>query len=174
LTLGLAAVLLVLHGSAAAVPGRALEAITAFPRNKWAGRILASIAFLWAAWLVYNMPLGRFEYLKKWLFIVTPGVIGMSFVYMKDLLAPRALGGLLLLYPAPVLAAARLHDSSLSVVMSVVSYIMVIKGMALVLNPWFFRKATARILTTDARCRMLGSMGVVFDLILLGLALFIY
>lgn len=173
-TLGLAVVLLVFHGYAAALPTKTREIVKKFPRNIWAGRVLATVAFLWAAWLVYEMPLGGFEHLKKWLFIVTPVVIGMSFVYMKDLLAPRALGGLLMLYPAPVLALARLNNSPFSLVMSVVAYIMIIKGMFLVMSPWLFRKSVDRFFTSDMRFRLAGCIGVGFDLILIYLALFVY
>ena len=173
-TLGLAVVLLVLHGCLVVSPTTARRAALAFPRHKWAGRILAAAGFLWAAWLLYDMPLGRFDTLKQWLFIVTPVTIGLSFIYMEELLAPRALGGLLLLYPAPVLMLARMHESRLSLVMTVVAYIMVVKGIALLLSPYLFRKSAAFITTSDSRCRILGSGGVAVDVFLLALALFVY
>ena len=173
-TLGLGVVILFLHGYAAVLPVKARAIAKAFPRDVWVGRVLATIAFVWAAWLVYEMPLGRFDNLKPWLLLITPVVIGMSFVYMKELLATRAAGALMLLYPAPVLALARVHDSPLSIVMSVVCYLIIIKGMFFVMSPWLFRKSLERIVTSDARCRMLGSIGVCFDLFLIALALFVY
>ncbi len=173
-TFGLAVVLLVLHGCCVVAPTIARRAATAFPRHKWAGRILATVALLWSAWLIYDMPLGRFEYLKQWLFIITPVTIGLSFVYMAELLAPRALGGLMLLYPAPVLALAQMHDSRLSLVMTVVAYIIVVKGIVLLLSPYYFRKGTEFVTKTDGRCRALGSCGVAFDVLLLVLALVVY
>ncbi len=173
-TLGLGLVMLFLHGYAAGFPAKARVIAERFPRNVWAGRMLATVAFLWAGWLVYEMPLGGFEHLKKWLFIVTPVVIGMSFFYMRELLAPRAAGALMLLYPAPVLALARFHDSPLSLVMTVVCYLIIVKGMILVMSPWFFRKSTERFVTSDARCRMLGFFGVCFDVMLIVLAVVVY
>jgi len=173
-TLGLGVVLLLLHGYAAAVPAKARVIIRAFPRDIWLGRVFATIAFLWAAWLVYEMPLGRFDNLKQWLFLITPVVIGMSFIYMKELLSPRAAGALMLLYPAPVLALARVHESSFSIVMSVVAYIIIIKGMFLVMSPWLFRKVAERMITSDTKCRLVGALGVGFDLFLIALALFVY
>ncbi len=173
-TLGLAALLLVLHGCLVVSPATARRVATAFPRDKWAGRILATIGFLWAAWLIHDMPLGRFEYLKQWLYIVTPVTIGMSFVYMEELLAPRALGGLMLLYPAPVLLLARMHESRWSLVMTILAYVMVVKGIALLLSPYLFRKSATFIFTTDNRCRALGSCGITVDVLLLALALFVY
>jgi hypothetical protein len=173
-TLGLAMVLVVLHGCCAFAPEVARRVALGFPRNKWAGRILATAALLWAAWLVREMPLGRFDHLKSWLYVITPVTIGMSFVYMEELLAPRALGGLMLLYPAPVLTLARLHDSRLSLVMTVVAYILVIKGIALLLSPYLFRKAALRIVANNKICRVMGSVGVGVDLLLILLALTVY
>jgi uncharacterized protein YjeT (DUF2065 family) len=173
-TLGLALFMLVLHGCCAVAPALARRIALAFPRDKWTGRVLAAVAFVWAAMLVRDMPMGRFEYLKQWLYLVTPVMILATYVFMEELLAARALGALLLLYPAPVLLLARLHDSPWSLVMTVVAYIMIIKGMALMLSPYLFRKGAAHIIANDNRCRMLGSVGVAFDLLLLALALLIY
>jgi len=166
--------LVVVNGFALAAPGQFRKAVTNFPRNRWAGRILATIALLWAGWLVYKMPLGNYEHLKRYLYIVVPAVIAGVFYYMDELLAPRALGGLLLLYPAPVLALARLSDSKLSVIMSVICYIMVVKGMILVLNPWWFRKAAAIMTSPDTRLRIAGITGLAVGLLLVTLALTSY
>ncbi|MBT3192468.1 MAG: hypothetical protein HN341_07930 [Verrucomicrobia bacterium] len=173
-TLGLGVVLLSLHGCCAFAPEKARAVALAFPRHKWAGRILSTIALLWAAWLLYEMPMGRFDNLKPWLYVITPVTIGMSFVYMEELLAPRALGGLMLLYPGPVLLLARLHESRLSLVMTVVAYILVIKGIALLLSPYLFRKAAMRIVASNGMCRVMGSVGVAVDLLLVILALTVY
>ena len=173
-TLGLGCFLVGVYGYMVVNPAKAYKMLKSFPRNQWLGRILATIGLLWAAWLVYNMPMGRFDYLKKFLFIATPVVIGGVFVYMEDLLAPRALGGLLLLYPAPVLALARLSNSNLSLIMTVVCYLMVVKGMVLVLYPWAFRKSCERIFNTENQCRLFGVMGSLFGLGLIALSIFVY
>lgn len=145
-----------------------------FPRDVWSGRILSALALLWAAWLLYDMPLGRFE---GWKPLVWPAAIvlgGFVWYYMDELLAPRALGALLLLYPAPVLAAARLHPSPWRVVMSVLAYICVIKGIALLLSPFWFRLGVERFLPSDTTCRLWGSVGAVVSLLLLVLAVAVY
>jgi uncharacterized protein YjeT (DUF2065 family) len=69
---------------------------------------------------------------------------------------------------------ARMHESRLSLVMTVVAYIMVVKGIALMLSPYLFRKSATFITTSDSRCRALGSGGVAVDVLLLALALFVY
>jgi len=145
-----------------------------FPRNRWCGWLLAIVAVAWATWLLQGLPLGRFESLKTWLVPAAVVFTALVCYYMQELLAPRALGALLLLYPAPLLEAARLHESNWSVVMSVLAYIMVIKGMTLLLSPYRFRHLTERFLRTDAVCRLAGTGGLAVDALLLLLALTVY
>ncbi|MFU8780264.1 MAG: hypothetical protein ACNA71_04475 [Kiritimatiellia bacterium] len=145
-----------------------------FPRDVWSGRILAALAILWAAFLLYDMSLGRFDAYKPLVWPLAIILTGFVWVYMDELLAPRALGALLLLYPAPVLAAARWHDSSWRVVMSFLAYVCVVKGMALLLSPYWFRMGVERFLATDKRCRLWGGVALAGGLFLLLLAVVVY
>ncbi|HAS82677.1 MAG TPA: hypothetical protein DCS43_08410 [Verrucomicrobia bacterium] len=174
LTLVPLAILLPLHASLVWAPSTMREGLRRFPRHRWIGWALAGGAVVWAAWLLRDMPLGRFDYLKQFLVPAAVVFAGLVLYTMEELLAPRALGALLLLYPAPLLEAARLHESPWSVVMSLVAYVMVVKGMALLLSPYLFRKATERVLATDTACRVIGSVGLAFDAALLLLALVVY
>lgn len=174
LTLIVGSVLLLLHGTCFLFPMRARSIAASFPRNAWIGWCFTALAFLWAAWLVYNMPLGGFEKFKPWLFVITPVLICLVSIYMQELLAVRALGGLLLLIPAPIFDAARFSDESLSVIMTVVAYIIVIKGILLVLSPYLFRKTSERMMKTNGTTRTIGAIGIAFDVFLLLLALTVY
>ena len=95
---------------------------------------------------------------------------------MDELLAPRALGGVLLLVPAPLLAAVRegLQVTPWAAVVSVVCYAMVIKGMALVVAPYLFRKSVERFLPDERHLRLAGMTGLVLDGALVVLALVVY
>jgi len=155
-------------------PNSARRFVISFPRNRVAGRVLTSVGFIWAACLVYQMSLGRFEGVKPWIFVITPILIVLASIYMEELLAARALGGLFLLIPAPILIAARLHESPLSVVMSVLAYVIAIKGIALVLSPYLLRKHGALFLRTNAHARALATIGIVVDACLVVLALTVY
>lgn len=145
-----------------------------FPRDTWSGRLLAAGAILWAAWVLFNMPLGRFETWKPLIWPIAIVLTGFVWHFMDELLGPRALGALLLLYPAPVLASARLHPSAWSVVMSVLAYVCVVKGMALMLGPYWFRIAVERLLASDTTCRIWGLVGISMAIFLFGLILFAY
>lgn len=174
MTLVLAGITLPIYAALFIGPATMREGLRRFPRNRWCGWLLAIVAVAWAAWLLHGLPLGRFESLKTWLVPAAVVFAGLVCYHMEELLAPRALGALLLLYPAPLLEAARLHDSSWSVVMSVVAYAMVIKGMALLLSPYLFRHVAERVLQTDRTCRLAGAGGFAFDVLLLLLATTVY
>jgi uncharacterized protein YjeT (DUF2065 family) len=174
MTIGLATAMGVLHAGLAFLPTRARERLRAFPRSCWPGRIMSALALGWAGWLLYGMPLGPLDPYKPWLAVLTPVTIGLTWFYLDELLSVRALGGLLLLIPAPILAAARLHPARLRVVVSAVCYVMIFKGLAFMLSPYVFRMWSARFLATDRACRIAGHAGLVLDLALVVLALTVY
>ncbi|MBN1671437.1 MAG: hypothetical protein JXR37_10410 [Kiritimatiellae bacterium] len=155
-------------------PTRVREWARRFPRSLLAGRILTAGVVIWVALVLVRAPFGRFENLKPLLYVAAPLFYFLVVRYMDELLAPRALGGLLLLVANPVLKAAFLHESNIRLVMTVLAYLLVIAGMALVLGPYRFRLVAERFLTSDARCRALGAMRLVLGGLLLGLGLLVY
>lgn len=131
-----------------------------FPRTLWLGWILTGVDLLWSAWLLFNMPMERFESLKPLLYVFTPVLFFLVVTLMDDLLASRALGGLLVLIPLPLLDAVRWHASPWRLVVVVLAYILVAKGIALLLSPHLFRKATTAFMGTSAGCRLWGSVSL--------------
>lgn len=174
ITLGLAA----LTGAAglwlAAVPGGARRALARFPRHRASAWVLTTVALLWSGHLLYHGPLGFLEPYRDWLYALVPVSIVLVGVYVDELLAPRALGGLLILLPSPLLAAARWHPSGWRYVMIVIAYAMVLKGAALVVAPYLFRKCVERALPTDGHARRWGvvSLALGAGLAVLGLAVY--
>lgn len=135
---------LVLGGAAcAAAPGGMWRMVRAFPRHALAGRLLTAAALVWVAWLLFEMPLGRFERYKPLLWILTPASFVLIAVFIDELLAPRALGGLLLLVATPMLDAARWNPSLSRLVITVFAFVLVIVGMVLVISPYRFRTELA-------------------------------
>ncbi|MCX7819965.1 MAG: hypothetical protein N2652_12295 [Kiritimatiellae bacterium] len=136
-----------------------------FPRHRGWAWALSAVALFWVAWIVGHARLGRFEHLKVWLwpgYVVSVAAVGFL---MDELLAVRALGGLVLLAANPLLRAARLHPSPWSVAMSLFAYAAVIAGIAWVLGPYRFRRWTAW-LWDERRVRhtasAIAALGVVF------------
>lgn len=149
---------LALSGVAAvANPSGLRGALGRFPRNVAAGRILAGAALVWVAILVWHFPLGGFDAYKPALWALAPAAYYLTITFADELLAPRALGGLLLLLAGPVLAVARFHPSAWRLAVVLLAYAWIVAGMALVLSPWLFRKIMVeRINATDRRCRRAG------------------
>jgi uncharacterized protein YjeT (DUF2065 family) len=171
----LAGILLALiHAPLVVSPAAARRFFGAFPRNRVAAWVLTALDLAWAAWLMYQVPLGRFEGLKEYLPALTPILFFLIVFLVDELLAPRALGGLLVLIPAPVLDIARWHESPLRLVVVGFAYVLVVAGIVLLLSPYWFRKASQALLATDRSARGMGVAGLLVGLVLLVLALAVY
>ena len=157
------------------VPDRVRRALLAFPRSEVAGWVLAAAALLWAGWLVlHTLPFSNMARIETIVYIGTPVCFFAVVLYVDELLPPRALGGLLLLLASPVLSAARLHGSSLSVVMTLLAYAWAIAGMVLVVSPFRFRRTLEPWLADRSRFRMLNLASLLFGIALVALALTAY
>ncbi len=148
--------------------------VKAFPRSVWPGRALVAVDMIWVAWLLIDMHFGSFEYLEKWIYPACPVAIILICVFVDELLAPRALGGLLLLLPAPILVAARWHPSAWRYVMIVLAYAVSIKGILLVLAPYRFRKWMEWFVKRPSSAKHACYAVLVLGLFLVGLAFTVY
>lgn len=154
--LALAAWALVAGGVLLVFPARVRAGLQAFPRSKWPGWALTAAGLFWVAWVVQHAALGRFESLKPLVPFAGVLVFGAMVWLMDELLAPRALGGLLLLLANPVLNAVRWADSAWRFVPAVIAYAWVIAGCAFMLYPWLFRRWTARFIENPGWLRLAG------------------
>jgi len=161
---------LVIYGPLVTSPAVARKGIAAFPRYRVAAWVLAAVDLVWAAWHLYHMPLGILERYKPLLFILTPVAFGLIVTFVDELLAARALGGLFLLLPTPMLLTARWQPVFPSYIVLVLAYILVVKGMILVLNPYMFRRWASWVIKTDGRMKLCGALGAGFGLAMVILA----
>jgi hypothetical protein len=155
-------------------PNVVMDIARKFPRSKFPAWILTGIDLVWSATLVWNMPMGTLDVYKPFLYILTPLVFIMTILLMDELLAPRALGGFLLLVACPVLTVARLHDSPWRVVVPAVTYLMIIAGMILIMSPYYFRKSILFLLSNKFRRMFTGIAGLVVAFALAVLSLTVY
>lgn len=166
-----------ISGAACILAGGALLArrdavcagLASFPRNRPAGWILSAAALFWVAWIVYHARLGSFDAWKPWIWLAGPVTFVAVVVFVDELLAPRALGGLLLLAANPMLQAARTGDSSWSAAFSAFTYVLIVAGIAWMLGPYRFRRWTGW-LTDGARARLTAAGLMAVGLLLAGLA----
>jgi len=143
--LGLALLMFVVGVAGLGSRETTVKVLLSVPRNMWLGRILAVVCLLWSAWLLKDAPLfmqvvSRFCSPVTALYVLTPIAGFLVLRYLDELLAARALGGIMLLVPTPLIVGAREVDTWWRYVILVVGYAMVIKGVVLVLSPFMLRK----------------------------------
>ncbi len=129
-----------------------------FPRHRVAGILLAAAAIGWTAILLWQGPLGWFEPYRRWLPYLAASVFALTILLVDALLAPRALGGLLLLAAAPVLAAIRWEPTPWRFILTSQAYLWVLLGMLLVFSPYRFRRACEWIFAAPHRARIIGGL----------------
>lgn len=174
ISIGMGVILAALAAPGVVAPSATRGALARFPRSKVAGRLLAAVVLGWSAWLLWQMPLGRFDTLKPLLGVLAPVAYVLTVLLMDELLAARALGGLLCLIPAPILAVSRECSSPWRLAIVIIAYAMAVKGMALVLSPYLFRKGAAFAAATDTRLRTLCMADVLAGVALVALGVFAF
>ena len=140
----------------AARPGAVRAGLMAFPRSRVPGWILTAVGVAWVAGVVSHAALGRFEFLKPAVPVAAVVLFGSMVYFLDELLAPRALGGVLLLVANPVLMGVRWADSPWRLVPVLVAYAWVVAGCALMLHPWLFRRMAERWLGEEGAVRRMG------------------
>ncbi len=155
-------------------PEKAAAFLKAFPRSRGWGWFLTALDMVLVAALVWTLPNSWFTPYRASLFLACPVAIVLVGVFVDELLAARALGGLLLLIAAPVLAASRFHESQARLVMVVLAYAWVFPGMLFVASPWWFRKLAAPLVDNPMRMRLAALFGVGLGAVLIYLGLCVY
>jgi hypothetical protein len=151
--------------------GRAMEL---FPRSAKPAWILTALCCWLGTKEALHMNMGFLDAYKNYIYLIAPAVFVASLVYLKELLAPRALGGFLLLVAVPILQIARWHESLLRLVVVVLVYLWIIYGLVLLLSPWWFRKTCAPLVGNERLIQMASSAKVAVGIVLLLLGIFVY
>ena len=148
LTGWLVGAVLVLLGAAGLCMGTSTRrALERFPRSRPAAILLTLVNVVWVALFLYHTPLGRFAWVQPWIPVLAPLALVLVVVFMDELLAPRMLGGLLLLAAHPVLEAARWHDSPWRLVLTGLAYVWIVWAMVVMLSPYRFRHTVEWVYT---------------------------
>lgn len=156
-------------------PDRLISLAVSFPRSAWPGRLMVAVALPWAAYFqLITPPVAGHAMLTKLVIWSVPVAFVLILIYLKELLSVRALGGLFLLSATPLLKYARLHESPFSILVTLVTYVLIIVGIIWVLSPFRFRHWFERCSVSSARLQhvMLGFSGLGATLVVLGL--FVY
>ena len=123
-----------------AMPEKMSRALQALPRHQIAGYVLTAVAWIWAGYALWSMDLDLINPYKRYLPIIVAACIPLTCWWMENLLACRAIGAILTLFPYELLHAARFHQSPWRLVIVTFAYICIVKGMFLILYPWQLRR----------------------------------
>lgn len=161
-----AAVALALGLTMLLAPAAAQRALAAFPRSRAAAWILTALDLAWVVLIMRGASLGRFDILKPYLPLVGVATFAAIVWGLDELLAVRALGGLLLLLGDPILDAVRWTGGAWPIAAAILAYILVIVGAVWVLWPWTFRKTHERLTRTPLRWRLWSALWIALGLAL--------
>jgi hypothetical protein len=145
-----------------------------FPRSELSGGVLLALATAWAAWLAGTINLMEYTRFRP-LFVLAAVALGMtSWLYVREFIAVRALGLLLLLGAKVLLDACFLREDLLRLIVVAYAYVLIVKGMVMVGAPYLLRDALDWALVNPFRGKLLLLLGLGFALLLLGLGVFVY
>ena len=145
-----------------------------FPRSVVPAWIFTALCCWLGAKEALGMNMGFLDAYKKYIYVLSPAVFIASVVYMKELLAPRALGGFLLLIAVPILQVARWHESSLRLVVVVLVYLWIVYGLILLMSPWYFRKISAPFMENNALFKATALAKTILGVTLVLLGILVY
>ena len=142
---------------------------TALPRSVVAGRLLSTIAWVWAGYALWTMHLDVIEPFKKFLPFAVAALVPLTWFWLDNLLTCRALGAILTLFPYELLHTARVHPSPWRLVLVTLAYLCIVKGMILLLYPWKMRQLIVWLTGRPALFRLAGALNALLGLFLIGL-----
>lgn len=145
--------------------------LVAFPRNyKW-GMVLLTVGFIWAMMCMNFMDMGEFHTLRSKFLIVIPAAYVLVLLYVKEFLAVRALGGLMLLVAGIVLQAAFQQPPLSRLLLPALAYVWIIAGLYFVGMPYLMRDIVNWVTASDLRWRAANLGGIAYGALVLAAAL---
>lgn len=113
------------------------------------------------------MPLNEFSGMKRYLQILIPlAALGMIF-YVREFLFVRGLGLCFLMAAAPILYSAFLKEPGSRVLLSLVAYAMIVKGLFFVGMPYLYRDGVAWLSASQSRWKVASLTGLTFGALIL-------
>jgi hypothetical protein len=148
------------HAMALAVPAPTQTFLRTLPRSRMWGGVLLAVSAVWAFWLVRTMDLGEFQPLRFALTIAVPAGALLTWMFVEEFLAVRALGIVALLAAEPLLEAAYLRPEVSRLVLVCLAYAWILSGLFLVGMPYILRDLTTWLLLKQSRYRAAAVAGI--------------
>ena len=166
--------LIAAHGWALKNTASTQAFLKTFPRTfKW-GVILLTIDVIWSVFALSNMDMGEFYDKRRIFIMVTIGGYVAVLIYVKEFLAVRALGALMLLVAGPVLTAAFLQPQTSRLLLPILAYVWIIVGMYFIGMPFLMRDWINWVVAKPQRWKLATYSGIAYGVVLLVTALLFY
>jgi hypothetical protein len=122
------------------------KGILTVPRHKIAGIILTTLAMAWTCWTLYIHPVDFLAFLTPMkLLLIGIIVTPLICIYLDNLLCARAIGGILMLWPMPIILATRDFVTMWRLIPITIGYLSLTFGMVAVFHPWSVRILCERL-----------------------------
>ncbi len=172
--IGIAVLLIVVHLLVLLRGEPAKAWLKALPRNERLGMAVLAFDFAWCFLVWSEMDLGEFFTIKKTVqMVMVFGFFGFGY-YVREFLAVRAIGLLLILLACPVLNAAFLQPPATRLLLVFLAYAWIIKGMFYVGMPYLMRDGIDWVVAEPSRWRMGALAGLGYGVVLLLCAVMFY
>lgn len=145
-----------------------------FPRSVVPAWILTALCCFLGAGEARAMNMGAVDVIKPYIPFIAVGVFAASVIYMKELLAPRALGGFLCLIAVPICRTAAMSGAPCFQAVTAVMYLAVIYGIITLMSPWYFRKFYKPFIENETLFKFTAAVKTAVGLLLLVLGIFVY
>jgi hypothetical protein len=159
--------LAVLSGLCLRKPEQMKRLMKAMPRSRPLGIVLLTTAAVWSFYLVRTMDLGEFSSYRTAFTIVVPIAYYLTLTYVDEFLTARALGILLLLLSELIIEAAFLKPQISRLLIVVIAYLAIVKGMFFVGMPYLMRDGIHWLTSTDFRWRASLWVGLAYGMIVI-------
>lgn len=164
--------LLVIHAWAWLKRREAQAFLQTFPRNYFWGVVLLSVGFVWGMMALSYMDMGEFFFLRSYMLLIVPVAFILVLSYVREFLAVRALGCLMLLIAGIVLEAAFLKPQMSRLLLPVLAYAWIIAGMFFVGTPYVMRDAVQWVTAKQGRWSAATLGGLAYGAVVLLVAVF--
>src|SRR5580692_7496449 len=161
--------LLVSHALALWKPQMVKGWLVAFPRSPKAGLILITAAAVWFFILVQVMDLGEFSNWRRTVLVGTPIAWYLTWRYVDEFLAVRALGMLVILAGEPLLEAAFLRPEISRLFLVTLVFVWIVFAMFWVGMPYTLRDQIGWVTGSEKRWRAAALAGIIYGALLMAL-----
>ena len=161
--------LIVSHALALRKPRMVKDWLRAFPRSPKAGFILITATAAWFFILVQVMDLGEFSNWRRTVLIGTPIAWYLTWKYVDEFLAVRALGMLVLLAAEPLLEAAFLRPEISRLFLVTLVFVWIVFAMFWVGMPYTLRDQIGWVTGSEKRWRAAALAGIIYGALLVAL-----